>query len=681
MRHRSHAAGLVALIISLLAAAPAPAARVLNTERDVYVNGHQVTQVQHVDDPRWGMTAERFDRSFHGDAPLDGPLTDPVQRGAARMLSGTATRDTRATGPTTPANYWCGETRLTDDTGHERTNLPRYKVIYAYPTGATNRMATYQDVFQQAPTWIANKIAASAGGLRGPRFDYGTTCGPQFVDITQVVLSHTKAQYDALTDINARASTVKADITAAIPGLGLSTGKWNYLVFADGVSPLSDPRSVGYMYMDDEAGASNANEAGGNMALILGSGGANFVGDSQDYLAYSVTHEIGHTLGAVQDSAPHSTGAGHCTNGYAIMCYGDGGPTGSFTASACPTGSTAGYANTAFQCGTDDYIASVPALGGYLINHWNVFDSSFMCDVDTCLSSQFAPTPVLNVSASRVPAGTTITLDGSGSTDRGGSITGYEWDLDGDGVFERNTAAAPTTTLALPRQGTRRVALRVTNDSGLSATAGTTIAVDGTAPVAVLSVPATAVAGQPFVLDASGSSDADEGDALSFAWDTGQTGFSPPNASTMQFTPTRTGSLTVRVRVTDTTGASSIASATVSVSAPPVAATTAPATPAAAAAAAKLHPAKFVSLKLTKAGTTLVVLECPATGPVCRGRATVSVGKRSRVLAYAIAAGRRHTLAIRPPVRLLGRKARAAKLVVADESGATITRSFKLRKR
>ena len=224
--------------------------------------------------------------------------------------------------------------------------------------------------------------------------------------------------------------------------------------------------------------------------------------------------------------------------------------------------------------------------------------------------------------------------------------------------------------------------MRVTNDSGLTATAGTTIAVDGRAPAAVLSVPATAVVGQTVMLDASGSSDADPGDRISFAWDTGQGAFATPNVAVLQLTPSKAGDITVRVKVTDSTGSSAIASATIAVTATSVAVPTGPAAPVAttASAIAKVLAAKIVSVKQTKAGTTLVTLACPATSPACRGRATVSVGRRSRSMPYAVAAGKRYTVAIRPPVRLRRGRAKAAKLRVVDESGTTLTRSVKLRR-
>ena len=76
-------------------------------------------------------------------------------------------------------------------------------------------------------------------------------------------------------------------------------------------------------------------------------------------------HELGHTMGAVQLTAPHSTGAGHCVDGADTMCYNDGGPKGHL------------YATTAcgaevFDCGNDDYCHAAPPLGSYLSQKWNV---------------------------------------------------------------------------------------------------------------------------------------------------------------------------------------------------------------------------------------------------------------------------------------------------------------------
>lgn len=76
-------------------------------------------------------------------------------------------------------------------------------------------------------------------------------------------------------------------------------------------------------------------------------------------------HELGHNMGAVQLTAPHSTGAGHCYDGLDTMCYNDGGPNGSrYTTSACSV--------EVFDCGHDDYCNAAPPLGSYLSQKWNV---------------------------------------------------------------------------------------------------------------------------------------------------------------------------------------------------------------------------------------------------------------------------------------------------------------------
>ena len=78
--------------------------------------------------------------------------------------------------------------------------------------------------------------------------------------------------------------------------------------------------------------------------------------------------------------------------------------------------------------------------------------------------------PTASITASPNPAlvNENVTFDGSGSTGDGlgGSITTYEWDLDGDSTFETNTGSNPTVSRSYSAPGTITVALRVTDGDG-----------------------------------------------------------------------------------------------------------------------------------------------------------------------------------------------------------------------
>ena len=76
---------------------------------------------------------------------------------------------------------------------------------------------------------------------------------------------------------------------------------------------------------------------------------------------HTLMHEIGHTLGAVQDhGTPHTTLGGHCTDGEDVMCYDDDGANGGlYTTTTCPTSLYANPTYLPFDCGYDDYFNTI----------------------------------------------------------------------------------------------------------------------------------------------------------------------------------------------------------------------------------------------------------------------------------------------------------------------------------
>lgn len=81
------------------------------------------------------------------------------------------------------------------------------------------------------------------------------------------------------------------------------------------------------------------------------------------------SHELLHTLGAVNPSAPNSNGLGHCTDELDIMCYSEGGVE---TVPRCAV------KVEMLDCGSDDYFNARPQLGSYLSLNWNTANSRYL---------------------------------------------------------------------------------------------------------------------------------------------------------------------------------------------------------------------------------------------------------------------------------------------------------------
>lgn len=174
------------------------------------------------------------------------------------------------------------------------------------------------------------------------------------------------------TSINqANFSTIVSDAQAAgycvsgSSGGCSAAGAAHYWIWTDG-NPTSGYAGQSSVIGDDSTGINNAINSSDaysvNYGFNAGNSGASIF-----------AHENGHAMGAVQLSAPDSTGAWHCTDGHDVMCYNDGGPSASnYTASDCgftPNGTSP------FDCNFNDYFNPNPAPGSYLSNHWDIGSS------------------------------------------------------------------------------------------------------------------------------------------------------------------------------------------------------------------------------------------------------------------------------------------------------------------
>lgn len=151
-------------------------------------------------------------------------------------------------------------------------------------------------------------------------------------------------------------TTVQRDILAERDQI-VGSGYDHYAVFYD--ADLGSYRGIATYYNTgiQDPDASNPSNHGTSFALQDSSDGR-----GPDWP--TMLHEIGHTMGAVGDGAPHATGGSHCTDGLDVMCYDDGASRGNaYSASVCTA--------RTFDCGHDDYFNPAPAAG-YLTTHWNV---------------------------------------------------------------------------------------------------------------------------------------------------------------------------------------------------------------------------------------------------------------------------------------------------------------------
>jgi hypothetical protein len=260
----------------------------------------------------------------------------------------------------------------------------RVQAVYAYPAdGAHNyaEVAPYIQKWAAQADGVMNASAAETGGIRHVR--YVTSPGCQ-VDVAEVALSP-----DGVASLAGTAADLEAQ--------GFDRPDRKYLVWVDAYVYCG----VATVEPDDRAGAENENNGNGQPGMVARVDRGCWGNPASSTEA----HELTHILGGVQPSSPHGTWNYHCSDEHELMCYDDDGTADGYVRShgqlvpllaVCPTSH-----ERLLDCNHDDYFSTSPAPQGWLAQHWNVADSSFLTSegppvvADTTAPRPTAPRPIV----------------------------------------------------------------------------------------------------------------------------------------------------------------------------------------------------------------------------------------------------------------------------------------------
>ncbi len=220
----------------------------------------------------------------------------------------------------------------------------RVQVAYLHAFGTPSR---YTDFVGSIRVWSAgidaiyDASAAETGGSRHIRFVTTPSC--------QVDVAEVQVPKDALSSFRRTLD--------ALQTLGYNRTDRKYLLFADSTVYCGISTFVG----DKRPGAGNRNNGGPSYGRI----------DSGCWSATMGAHQLTHTLGAILQDSPNSTGAGGCTDDADLLCGRD--RTDTAVRAVCPK-----KHENRLDCGHDDYFSTNPKPGSYLAENWNVAQSDFL---------------------------------------------------------------------------------------------------------------------------------------------------------------------------------------------------------------------------------------------------------------------------------------------------------------
>ncbi|WP_371503175.1 RICIN domain-containing protein [Kitasatospora sp. NBC_00374] len=264
----------------------------------------------------------------------------------------------------------------------------RVQVLYVHTPGH-DRFAQYLSSFKR---WAAeadviyNASAAETGGVRHIRYVTAGDCTASVLDV----------------ELPAAAMANFGETISALSGQGYNRKDRKYMIFGDSEVYCG----IGTFNGDERPGQDNLSNFGPSFGRT----------DSGCWGGHTPAHELGHNLGAVNNSAPNSTQHAHCVDESDVMCYGDF--KGVKMQTKCPDQAH----EDRLDCNHDDYYHTNPAPGSYLSNHWNIANNQFLIRGGGDPNPN--PSPTAKPSPNPTKPTPNPTPSPTGGTTTGGATTG-----------------------------------------------------------------------------------------------------------------------------------------------------------------------------------------------------------------------------------------------------------------
>lgn len=236
-----------------------------------------------------------------------------------------------------------------------------FRVVYVLPPSTL-------DWYDERVPLIRAGIAAATGVVLASALPHGVDVRLKFFcdDAGEVAIAKVR------TTTPANVATF-GTITGELRAQGYERPNEKYWILYEGIQ-LGCGGCVGQgtAYSDDRPIEGNLNNRGAMYAITyVGNYGP--LQHPTATFTHVMLHEASHTMGAVQLSAPHTSGGFHCDDGADIMCYADGAPGSDYTSLVCPRLLVTSFGpENPYDCGNDDYFHPAPEAGSYLSSHWNL---------------------------------------------------------------------------------------------------------------------------------------------------------------------------------------------------------------------------------------------------------------------------------------------------------------------